>query len=255
MTLGIPFIYVHIRLHRGWFLHFSALGDAINKLSSNTNPSAQLLKSKLQAQVELQRTVSLTSRIESKSDPHWHHLIAGSEVSTENSVCLLWSPVSLLPSWSYILYRVLEVLQGVEKLGGYAGYKKYIEIPQGQKPAVAAAATPSDSDWDDCYASGWIASALVYTAVVLYADNHTGGGGSWGAGLGVGNLEGNLSHASWSTLCSAENDFYVQSIAGGVGMEFYIDGTYVAQFVGANLGVLVAAGFNGWMDWKWVPEV
>ena len=49
---------------RDWFmLHFSALGNAINKLSLNTNRSAQLLKSKLQAQVELQRTVSLTSRI------------------------------------------------------------------------------------------------------------------------------------------------------------------------------------------------
>ena len=60
----------------------------------------------------------------------------------------------------------------------------------------------------------------------------------------------NLRHAPWSTLRSAENDFYVQGIAAGVGMEFYIGGSYVAQFVGANLGAMVAAGFNGWIDWS-----
>ena len=138
--------------------------------------------------------------------------IAGPKVSTENAVCLLWPP--LYTPWSYILYRVSQVLQGVEKLGGYAGFKKYIESPRGQKAAVTspvAADTGSDSgsdtDWDNCYAWGWIASGWVYTSIVLYADNHTGGGGSWGFGIGVGNLEGNLSHAPWSTLCSAENNF------------------------------------------------
>ena len=72
-------------------LHFSALGNAINKLSSNTNRSAQLLKYKLQAQVELQRTVSLTSRIETKSILILFMKIdiAGSKISTESAVCLL----------------------------------------------------------------------------------------------------------------------------------------------------------------------
>ena len=72
-------------------LHFSALGNAINKLSLNTNRSAQLLKSKLQAQVELQRTVSLTSRIETKSTLILFMKIdiAGSKISTESAVCLL----------------------------------------------------------------------------------------------------------------------------------------------------------------------
>ena len=73
-------------------------------------------------------------------------------------------------------------------------------------------------------------------------------GGSWGAGIGVGKLEGHLSHAPWSTLCSVENDFYVQGIAAGAGMDFYIGGSYVAQFIGANLGTIVATGFNGWID-------
>ena len=68
-------------------------------------------------------------------------------------------------------------------------------------------------------------------------------------------MEGNLRHAPWSTLASDENDFYVEGAAAGVAMEFYIGGSYVAQFVGANLGAMVAAGFNGWMDWSWDPEV
>ena len=42
----------------------------------------------------------------------------------------------------------------------------------------------------------------------------------------------------------------MQGVAAGVGMEFYIGGSYVAQFVGANLGAMVAAWFNGWMDWS-----
>ena len=93
--------------------------------------------------------------------------------------------------------------------------------------------------------AGWIGSAFIYTAVHVYADTREGGGGSWGVGFGVGNLEGNLRHAPWSTLRSAENDFHVQSFAAGVGMEFFIGGSYITQFVGANLGVMVAAGFNG----------
>ena len=68
-------------------------------------------------------------------------------------------------------------------------------------------------------------------------------------------LEGNLSQAPWSTLASAENYFYVQGVAAGVGMEFYIGGSYVAQFVGANLGAMVAAGFNGWRIGLEYPEV
>ena len=98
--------------------------------------------------------------------------------------------------------------------------------------------------------AGWIGSAFIYTAVHVYADTREEGGGSWGVGFGVGNLEGNLRHAPWSTLRSAENNFYVQGVAVGVGMEFYIGGSYVAQLVDANLGAMVAAGFNGWMDWS-----
>ena len=36
----------------------------------------------------------------------------------------------------------------------------------------------------------------------------------------------------------------------GVGMEFYIGGYHVAEFVGANLGALVADGFNGGISWS-----
>ena len=153
-----------------------------------------------------------------------------------------------MPPRSHILYRVLEVLQGVEKLGGYAGYKKYIESPQGQKPAVTSPVTP-DSDWDNCYAYGFIATAFIYTAVTLYADNYTGSGGAWGAGVGVGSLQGNLSHAPWSTLRSEVNGFYVQSAAAGVAIELYIESSYVGQFVGANFGAHLSVGIGGYLGW------
>ena len=39
--------------------------------------------------------------------------------------------------------------------GGYAGYKKYIESPPRQKPAVTSPAATT-SDWVDSYAAGWI---------------------------------------------------------------------------------------------------
>ena len=86
--------------------------------------------------------------------------------------------------------------------------------------------------------------------VHLYSDKHAGGGGSWGLGVGLGDLIGNLSHDSWWTLCSVENRFYVEGAAAGAAMEFYIDGSYVGQFVGGDLGAMVGAGFDGWMDWS-----
>ena len=102
----------------------------------------------------------------------------------------------------------------------------------------------------DDYATGWIDSTIIYTTIHLYADGHSGGGGSWGLGLGAGNLEGNLSHYSWWMLCSAKNGLYVESISDGVAMEFTIGGDIVATFVGGNLGALVAAGFSGSMEWS-----
>ena len=49
------------------------------------------------------------------------------------------------------------------------------ESPRGQKLAVTSAVA-ADSDWNDCYASGPIASALIYIAVHVYADTREGGG-------------------------------------------------------------------------------
>ena len=93
-------------------------------------------------------------------------------------------------------------------------------------------------------------SSDLYTYIYLFADNHIGAGELWTSGDSVREISGNLLHDSWWKLYTAKNDFYVQGIAAGVGMEFYIGGNCVAQFVSANLGALVAAGFNGWIDWS-----
>ena len=64
-------------------------------------------------------------------------------------------------------------------------------------------------------------------------------------------LEGTLRHAPWSTLCSALNDFYVEpaTIISGVGMQFYIDDSYVGQFVNESVGVL-EDGSSGEIVWS-----
>ena len=116
-------------------------------------------------------------------------------------------------------------------------------------PGPARGPDDADASHND-YATGWIGSTFIYTTVHLYAGGHSGRGGSWGLGLGVGNLEGNLNHFSWSRLCSAENGLNVESISGGVAMQFTIGGDIVATFLGGNLGALVSAGFSGSMDWS-----
>ena len=126
---------------------------------------------------------------------------------------------------------------------------------------TSPAAIPSDYDeWSHSYASVWIASAFVYTVVIFYVDNYTVDGGSWEVGVGVENLDGTLTHAKWSTLCSAENDLYVQSnSAGVVTIHFVIDhgSSYVAQLVLANPNVqLTTMSYGpGRIRWSLVPDV
>ena len=205
----------------------------------------------------MQRTVSLTPYLTYRNQIHTD-IIYGNlyrRIQSQHRKRGLSSLITSAPLWSYILYRVLQVLQGVEKLGGYAGFKKYIESPRGQKPSPVAV----DSDhWKICDAWGWTAGAVVYTIVDIYADNHTGYGGSWrhddgSTDVGTSTFQGNLSHAPWWKLLSAQNDFIVEYIGSGVGMEFRIDGV-VAQFISGNVDDKLAVLKGGIMDWTWVPE-
>ena len=80
-----------------------------------------------------------------------------------------------------------------------------------------------------------------------YEGSWPGGAGS--AGVGTSTFD-NLSHAPWSTLCSAENDFNVGKIGSGIGMELYIERNYVGQFVGGNVGTQIAVGVDGYVNWS-----
>ena len=72
---------------------------------------------------------------------------------------------------------------------------------------------PVTSDWVDSYSAGWIATTLIYTAPPFMSPlsliRGQGDRGELVSRLGI-----------W--LASAENDLYVQGIAAGVGMEFYM---------------------------------
>ena len=89
------------------------------------------------------------------------------------------------------------------------------------------------------------------TFVYLYADNHTGSGGSWRTSgtSGTSILQGNLRHLPWSTLCSAKNELYGEYIGSGVGIDFLIDDRYAAMFRSENVDDQVAALVGGLMDW------
>lgn len=144
---------------------------------------------------------------------------------------------------------VIRVLTDLERLGGSVGYEEHLRKQQSAGiPPVSQLQT--SANWENTFANGIIAAAVVYTAVTIYAGDYTGSGGAWGIGLGVGGFMGPLSHDSWSTLTSKTNSFTILTEPEVSTMTFSIGGDEVAKILSMNLGLIVTAGFDGTIDWE-----
>ncbi|KDQ52273.1 hypothetical protein JAAARDRAFT_210664 [Jaapia argillacea MUCL 33604] len=149
--------------------------------------------------------------------------------------------------------RVLQVLKGVEILGGSAGFQEYISNSVSPDTVLAASApvqASSNDEWSTCFASGLIAAGVIATSLNIRADGHEGSGFAWGLGIGVGGFAGAFHHAPWHVLKSGTNKFSIEAAAFQAAVHFTLNGESVGTLVSANLGVLATAGFEGNIDWK-----
>ena len=144
------------------------------------------------------------------------------------------------------------MLKGIEKLGGLAGFQKWLAQP---RTSLAATSSLSDANWPNSTAiTGDFWAALVYEGLDLTtSDGHSGSGKAWGVGIGGFDGVGVLVFSDWNTLLSAENTFYVEAAgdeAGAITVQFTVNGNLEASatFVGEAFGA--AVGISGSFNWS-----
>jgi hypothetical protein len=149
--------------------------------------------------------------------------------------------------------RNLAFLRGIEKLGGSASYRIYLESPH-TMPNYTHIVTLSNTFTSSIYASGDLWSAVIYTKIEVMAGEYSGEGHAWGIGIGGIAFIGALSYGSWDELTSAENGITI--IGGGAGANalvviFSVNGADAAVLTVAGLGGGVAVGLHGSFTWKY----
>ncbi|KDQ52267.1 hypothetical protein JAAARDRAFT_62035 [Jaapia argillacea MUCL 33604] len=151
--------------------------------------------------------------------------------------------------------RALQVLQGIELLGGSVGFQEYISNSVAPEGIVAESVNTfnlqaNSDEWSTCTATGIIAAGFVATSLTIWADGHNSTGVAWGLGLGFGGFAGVFHHAPWHVLKSGTNKFYIEAVGGQSAVRFTLNGERVGTLVSANLGALVTTGSEGKFDWK-----
>jgi hypothetical protein len=111
----------------------------------------------------------------------------------------------------------------------------------------------TSEDFDNhIHATGNLQTFFFYTAIEITAGGYTGKGDIYGPGLGIFGFTGTLTYGSLEELTPKENSvqmFDLGVIAGGVLIQFFIDGNQVAylEAVGGGGGILV--GDSGKLTW------
>ncbi|KAI0084445.1 hypothetical protein BDY19DRAFT_997664 [Irpex rosettiformis] len=151
--------------------------------------------------------------------------------------------------------RNLEVLRGIEALGGAKGYKlKSLEKLSHKKPDPSK--RPRVGDWPQVTSvvgNTW--SAFIYTRIDMTAPQtgDSGSGHAWGAGIGDMGFAGLMGFSDWATLKSAPNDFYVigdDEVAGGILIYLSVNGSPAGVVAAATEGLDVLIGLDGSFVWK-----
>ena len=151
----------------------------------------------------------------------------------------------------------INLLRGIEKLGGLKSYQEWLSKPQQPLPqAVARVANPgTQTDFPNMIAvTGSFYAAFVYMGVsIIAADGHKGDGNAWGAGLGYMEGAGVLTYSDWNTLLSKQNDFYIVTTdepVSDITIFFSVDSVLQANATLVGEGIAAAVGINGSFNWS-----
>jgi hypothetical protein len=148
--------------------------------------------------------------------------------------------------------RNLEFLRGIERLGGSAGYLEYLESSHATPSFTNITALTSEPFDNHIHVTGFVQSLLVYSAIEITADGYNGTGYIWGAGFGAFEFGGTLTYDSLEELTSEKNSiqmFYLGVLAGGILIQFFINGNQVAYLKAFGVGVGVLVGDSGTLTW------
>src|ERR1700691_5952240 len=110
----------------------------------------------------------------------------------------------------------------------------------------------SEPFYNRIHATGNLQTFFFYTAIEITAGGYTGKGDIYGPGLGIFGFTGTLWYDSLEELTSEENSiqmFDLGVLAGGILIQFFINGNQVAylEAVGGGAGILV--GDSGKLTW------
>lgn len=147
----------------------------------------------------------------------------------------------------------LEVLRGIERLGGSAGYQEHLELLHMTSGFTHNTTSTSDDSFPvGVGVTGSLISLAIYTKIQVTLSVWTGTGQVWGAGLGGAKFWGTLYFNSYTELTSAENSIQMSNLgiaADVVLMQFFIGEKQVASLTAYGVGAGAFVGSTGSLTW------
>ncbi|KAF8176091.1 hypothetical protein BJ912DRAFT_1146926 [Pholiota molesta] len=154
--------------------------------------------------------------------------------------------------------RVLETIEGMESLGGSAGFKKYVaELPPPTertavvKPAEMAA---EDDSWSSSWGNVYLVAAFIVAVVDVSASDVGASGVIWGLGIECADTWGWLYHRSPSVLDGTATTIKLESgalVTAQIACWFsrLSDDALMATFIGEGVGMGVDISITGSVSW------